>query len=293
MSGGPSWHQLNVEAEADRGPTVRRGHPGALDKLFWWYRYADITTRALNGPARAGKWPHRVNYIDLFAGPGVLEVEGRRRPGSPMIASRTREPFDRMIFCELDPANASALSDRLSKWGAAERSEVRVRDCNDEVDRIAGSLGDDSLSLAFIDPTGLQFRWDSLAALTAGAAVDFLILIPDRIDIVRNLKKLVDGEDPRLDSVLGPDSGWREETAALPDQTSAEICKAIGRVYERQLSERLGYLHTATETIRKGSGVGQSLYTILFASRNPLGTDFWRKSVQELRQGGGLPFSDR
>ena len=290
MSEPRPWDDLLAAAEADAGPTVRRAHPGTLDKLWWWHRYADITTRALNAPARGGRWPRRLNYVDLFAGPGVLEVGGRRRPGSPMIAAHTKEPFDRMIFCELDGALAAALETRLAAWGAADRSKVLIGDCNDRTSEIAASLGDDALTLAFIDPTGLQFWWESLVALTGGAAVDFLILIPDRMDIVRNLADLLRQDDSRLDVALGPDSGWREEMNALANHSSADVCRAIGRVYQRRLAAELGYLHTATETIRKGSGAGRSLYTILFASRHKLGAKFWRESTKELRQGGGLSF---
>ena len=288
MTPNQEWKALLRLATADGGPVARPTHSGTLDKLFWWHRYLEITTGALAGPSRRGKWPHRINYLDLFAGPGVLEVDGGRYPGSPMLAAHTPEPFDRMIFCEKDPALAAALSDRLTAWGAADRAEVLIGDCNDHVAALAGTLENEALSLAFIDPTGLQFRWESLVTLTEASKTDFLILIPDRMDIVRNLADLLKPGNSRLDDALGADSGWRTDMAALPNHSGANLCKAIAGVYQRRLRDELGFSHVAVETIRTHSGAGRALYSVLFASRNPLGLDFWNKSVQKPRQGPAL-----
>ena len=288
MTVGHEWNDLLKLAGADAGPAVRPAHPGTLDKWWWWHRYLDITTKALLSPKRAGQWPHRINYVDLFAGPGVLEVRGDRYPGSPMIAAHTRYPMSRLILCEKDAALADALAERTNSWNAADRAEVFRGDCNDHVAEIAATLDDGALSLAFIDPTGLQFCWDSLVALTEAATVDFLILIPDRMDIVRNLTDLLRPGNDRLDLALGADSEWRTDMAELPNHTSANICKAIAGVYQRRLRDELRFAYSAVETVRSGSGAGRGLYPILFASRHERGIDFWQKSVKKLRQGGSL-----
>ena len=284
MSPSPEWEELRGRVAAD-GLPVRDAHSGTLDKLYWWQLYLWITTRALAAPSRGGQWPHRINYIDMFAGPGILKVEGNLYPGSPMVATHTPHPIDRLVFCEKDPALADALSERLVNWGAMGRSEVIRGDCNDSVLTLAATLTNDALSLAFIDPTGLQFRWESLVALTRASKVDFLILIPDRMDIVRNFSRLSETQHSRLDAALGADSGWREELAAVTNHTSANICKGIADVYRRRLKDRLGFSYTGLETIRSGSGAGRGLYTILFASRNPLGLKFWNECVKEMRKG--------
>ena len=275
------WTALEKVAAADQGPTVRETHPGTFEKLSWWHRYCSITTTAMVGKTR----PASLTYLDLFAGPGVLQLKsGERKPGSPMIAAHTKKKFDRMIFCEKDEKLANALRQRLDSWKAGERSTVLVGDCNDLIGDVKAALPPDGLTLAFIDPTGLQFRWDSLTRLTKGTKVDLLILIPDSMDIHRNKEAMLRGDDLRLDAALGPGCDWREKFQNLPTWNRASVCRAVEDLYREQLSSRLGYTHMGSQAISKYAGSKQKLYTILFASRHHLGMRFWKASVEKERQ---------
>lgn len=280
-----NWSELCRSAEVDDGLPTRTTHAGTFDKLWWWNRYVSITTAALVGRRT---WPEKLIYVDLFAGPGVLasKAEQRRLPGSPMIAAHTPKPFDRLIFCEQNQRLAAVCEKRLAHWGASDRSIVVRGDCNQRVRDIAASIPPDSLTLAFIDPTGLHARFETLEVLTSGRSVDLLILFADRMDIVRNIERYHDEISPKLDAMLGSQSGWRAEWEKLENRSAENICRMFNAIYKRELRQRLGYTEFGAEVIKMPSGRG--LYTILFASRHHLGKEFWEKSTEKTIRGNRL-----
>ena len=280
------WATLQKLAERDDGLPIRTTHAGTFEKLYWWYYYVSITTAALVG--RPGKWPHRLTYVDLFAGPGVLiSKDGQHRmPGSPMIAAHAVKPFDRMIFCEKNPHLATACEQRLAAWGAAERSVVIAGDCNQVIAQVASAIPEDSLTLAFIDPTGLHVHFETLETLTQDRGVDLLILFADRMDIVRNVERYATGESNKLDQMLGYDSRWRDAWQQLENRSVENICRLFNRIYQQELARRLDYHEFESEVVRLPARRG--LYTILFASRHPLGRAFWKKSTEKTRSGPRL-----
>ncbi len=280
-----SWLELCKHAEVDDGLPTRTTHAGTFDKLWWWNRYVCITTAALVGRRT---WPKKLVYVDLFAGPGVLasKVEQRRLPGSPMIAAHAPKPFDRLIFCEQSKSLAAVCQKRLHAWGVADRSTVFQGDCNDRVEEVASSIPSDSLTLAFVDPTGLHARFETLEILTSGRSVDLLILFADRMDIVRNIERYQDEVSPKLDAMLGAQSGWRTQWEKLDNRSEENICRMFNAIYEQELRQRLGYTEFGAEVIKTPSGRG--LYTILFASRHPLGKEFWEKSTEKTIRGNRL-----
>ena len=280
-----NWSELCRRTDDDDGLPTRKTHAGTFLKLWWWHRYVAITTEAL---VRPGKWPNHLVYVDLFAGPGVLESrgEGRRFPGSPMIAAHTPKPFDRLIFCEQNRRLADACEKRLANWGAADRSIVVCGDCNERIGEIAASILGDSLTLAFVDPTGLHARFETLETLVTDRSVDLLILFADRMDIVRNIERYHDETSPKLDAMLGPQSDWRVQWSKLDNRSPENICRMFNAIYERQLKRWFGYTEFGSEVIRMPSGRG--LYTILFASRHHLGKKFWQESTKTLIDGKRL-----
>ena len=101
---------------------------------------------------------------------------------------------------------------------------------------------------------------------------------------------MLDGRDGRLEAALGPGSGWREELKKPANQSRAAVCRTVESLYRKQLHERLGYKYLGSETISKIGGGKQRLYTILFASRHPLGLKFWNESVKRDREAPQLDF---
>lgn len=150
------WGQLCELVKDDDGLPVRPAGEWTREKLFFWHRYIEITTRAMAGnPKWAG-----LTYIDLFAGPGVCcsRESKTRYPGSCLIAANASKFFNKLILCEESPELAAALQARIDAHGAGDRSTVLVGDCNDRIDDIVRLMPSGSLNVAFVDPTGLHHQ---------------------------------------------------------------------------------------------------------------------------------------
>ena len=103
------------------------------------------------------KWPHRV-YLDLFSGPGRIqvEVEEDTRDGGSLIAWRqsSRIPagqFTQVIVGDLDPDRSSACGERLRAAGANSTvlSGPAVETARQAVQLVPQRS---SLCLAYLDP---------------------------------------------------------------------------------------------------------------------------------------------
>jgi len=100
-------------------------------------------------------------------------------------------------------------------------------------------------------------------------------------------QKLIDlyEKQPRsnLDEVLGPDSQWREKWARLLNRRGPAIVRFFADENRLQL-EQLGYCVFVEKEISSPSG---PIYRLIFASKHPLGLEFWDK-VTGCDRGGQL-----
>lgn len=273
------WLQLCKRVEQDDGLPVRKAQSWTSDKLWWWNRYIDITTTALVG---RNKWPHELIYVDLFAGPGILQSEsGERVPGSSLLAVLAAKPFTKVLLCEKRRDLAEACRSRVASFATTESIEVFVGDCNKQIDAICNSIPSRALTLAFVDPTGLHASFDTLTTLTTNRSVDLLILFADFMDIIRNVATYADQSKSKLDAVLGPGCDWRSEWRALPDHRASKVSRLFVQLYQNQLRDLLGYEYFGDEVLYLDHGV--PLYRVLFASKDKLGLKFWEESTKKQR----------
>lgn len=159
-----NWPQLCELVKQDDGLPTRDSGNWAADKLFFWNRYIGITTTAMVGHPR---WPAGLVYVDLFAGPGVCSIRKtkQRVPGSPIIAAHSPKPFHKILLCELDKKNAKACESRLKASPAKDRFQMFVGDCNEQVSSIVKEIPRGALTLAFLDPTGLHAKIETIKQL--------------------------------------------------------------------------------------------------------------------------------
>src|SRR5438132_9253828 len=56
------------------------------------------------------KWSNRI-YVELYAGAGYSRIRDTPKFifGSPLLALKVKDPFDKYIFCEEKPKNLNAL----------------------------------------------------------------------------------------------------------------------------------------------------------------------------------------
>ncbi|MDB5289103.1 MAG: hypothetical protein JWL69_344 [Phycisphaerales bacterium] len=275
------WLELCRIYAAEDGLPTRKVGAWTENKLWFWNRYIEITTTAMVGHP---KWPAGLVYVDLFAGPGICEtkVSGRRMPGSALIAANAPKAFKLVLASELGDANANALRNRLMNSPAAACAQVFQGNCNDRVHDMVKIIPPRALTLAFIDPENLRIDFSTIEALSACGRVDLLILLADRMDIVRNVDSYEKQADSVLDRMLGPGSLWRDQWRALHNRTPENICRLFADEYRNQLSRHLGYQAFGEEVMHSERG---PLYRLIFASKSERGLDFWNKVTTKDRDG--------
>jgi three-Cys-motif partner protein len=217
----------------------------------------------------------------LFGGAGVCTLKGskKRFPGSAIIAAHSAKPFNKIIICEENKSLAEACRDRLNKTSIANHCVVLNGDCNQLVNQVVRLIPDRALTLAFIDPKGLDAQFNTVSILAHNAKVDFVLLFADAYDINRNHERIY-RPDPnsKLDQVLGPDSDWRLKLDALANPNHVTRRQLFANIYTSQLKRLLGYqfFDEKVMTCKK-----LPLYRLVYASRNELGLKFWREAVKE------------
>jgi len=263
--------------ENDDGlPTWDEAHHWTEQKLYFWYRYLDITTDAMfDKPIFRGG----LVYVDLFAGAGVctLKDSGKRIPGSVFIASQMAKPFCNIIACEENKDYAEACKLRLGNTLVKNRCHVLQGDCNQLIDQVVSLIPPDTLTIVFVDPKGLDAHFSTIGKLSKEARADFVILFADAYDINRNAEYYY-MKDPnsKLDQVLGPDSKWREKLSNLSNHSGDNIRKLFSDIYKEQLIKHLDYEFFGHQRIKNPKG---PLYRLIYASKHERGLDFWNKAV--------------
>jgi three-Cys-motif partner protein len=264
---------------AKDGLLARCVGPWSQDKVYYISHYAEIFSTGMKN-----RFPSRA-YVDFFSGPGrcVLSDTGEEFAGTPMCALNSKDPFSEYHLVEQVPDLLGALKARAATSSRNGSVQWYGMDANVAVDTISQTLPRDGLVLAVIDPTGLQFHFDSLAKLTKHPRVDFIYLFPDGMDIRRNLERYLK-EDPSIDEALGT-IRWRDaikqELLKYPPSESARCpgaTKIVFQVFKEQLLEKLKYPHVMMgDDIRFKNRKDSQLYYLVFASRNAKGHEFWRK----------------
>lgn len=217
------------------------------------------------------KWKSRV-YLELFSGPGrcLVRDTGKEEAGSPLKV--IGHEFTRFIFTEMNVAAAEALSKRLEPFENASLSEIWCGDCAEAIQRIRIPGG--SLTFAFIDPTGIGHAPFSLIeTLHKKTRCDLLINIQHGMGIKMNIHHYTPegSEESALTKFLGNDD-WK----GLPRHNAREFFLGVLDLYKKQL-DRLGFNFIGREVLisnRQGTG----LYLLLYASKHPLGTQFWEST---------------
>jgi three-Cys-motif partner protein len=280
------WNEACKRVQVDDGLPFRRVGGWSEDKLFVWHKYIQTTSTAMVG---SPKWRSGLCYVDLFAGPGVCCItdSGKRLPGSPLIATMAPKDFSRILLAELDPGKASACEKRLHASGSKNFTMFQG-DSNNEIARIVKEIPKGALTVAFIDPEGLDVHFDTVRQLSSAGRVDLLILFADAYDVLRNLSQLIDGQDARLDRMFAPKSNWRDEVRHLPNWKGNTLREYFASKYAAELRQHLGYVASDTKII---AGPRGPMYRLVYLSKHERGLDFWKKVDAKDRFGQSSLFS--
>lgn len=239
------------------GLLVRDSGPWIQRKYFFLTRYMDIFTRGMKS-----RWQSHLTYIDLFAGPGrcLIRDTNREVDGSPLIALNYE--FSKYILIEQAPENLRALRQRCGKSPKHRSIQIIAGDCN----AVIGAVVPEGLSLAFIDPTGIDVHFDTIRRLTSNRQVDLLITVQFHMDMKRNFEQFrKQGSRSKLWKFLGGNVDW----SAVKDANAAlELFKERIRELGYQTTE---FREIPVRNVRRNV----PMYFLFFASKNPKGLEFW------------------
>lgn len=258
-------------AIASDGLPARATGPWVLDKKHYLERYLDIFSRGV-----VRKWAGKLSYVDLFSGPGRSTIRGSQEDveGSPLVS--LKYDFAHYVFVDV-PEVLSSLRQRLSSHPKFSQVTLIEGDCNVVIDKVLKALPSNHLTLAFIDPTGLQIQFGTIQRLVHNRKVDLLMTIQFGMGIRMNLPLYAQAEGTALSGFLG-NAGWREDFQA--GGSPSQIARRILNRYVQQLRD-LGYSTVQDREIEIRSDESNLLlYFMVLASRHPLGKDFWRKATQ-------------
>lgn len=206
----------------------------------------------------------RTWYVDAFAGTGEraektdqalkgglfgafdeADDATKYRSGSVDIALSLLSPFDKYLFVEKSASHTNQLRTFLANKhpNAASRIECISGDANEKL--VAWTKKRDwkkDRAVVFLDPYGLQVKWETIRALAATKGVDLWYLFPLGLGPMRMIPR--DGNVPqewsdKLDGLFGTHA-WKErffrpaqqaslfdESPQLERQVSAETVSAF------------------------------------------------------------------
>ena len=161
-------------------------------------------------------WDCRV-YIDLFSGAGRAKVRDSNRfvDSSPLLALKVKTPFDRYIFCEVEPDLITALEGRVQRNYPNIDAKFVQGDVNNQIDEVISHIPKPSrefrvLSFCLVDPNNLSDIKFSTIERLSEYFMDFLVLVACNMDAHRNEHNYVAAGNQVVECYLN-NSNWRKE----------------------------------------------------------------------------------
>jgi len=262
------------------------------EKLEMLRKYLAAYTKALKDQ------PFDLKYIDAFAGTGYreLKIENSSQllfpeladeeaqnflKGSAGISLEISPPFDEYIFIEKSPqryAELLKLKDRYPKL--ADRIRCENKECNIFIQHLCRKIDwSENRAVLFLDPFGMQVKWETMQAIASTGAIDVWILFPLGVGVNRLLKR--DGNIPsgwrtRLDMVFGTTDWYKRFYQELKRQGLFEEVREVKKTGDFQsisdyYMERLQTIFASVVGKPKTfcNSKGNPLFQLHFAVGNP------------------------
>ena len=238
-------------------------------------------------------------YVDDFAGTGRVEKRTSSRIAGPsgealfpemvtetaerVLGSTSRaltlEPgFSKYIFIEQSRKKVVELKTLASRY-PDKQVEIIQSDANEELKRLAGINWRSNRALVFLDPFGMQVKWDTLVTLANTRAVDLWYLFPLGVGVNRLLQNdgLIPGYNQiKLDEMFGT-TEWRKvfykqskQVSLFGEESSSEKqgdFDGIEKFFVERLSSIFPYV--SAKPRRLYNSTGNPLYSLCFAAANP------------------------
>lgn len=246
--------------------------------------------------------PFKLGYIDAFAGTGYInQKEDNFQPflpefteeevkefidGSTRIALQLENPFDTYIFIEKDKERVSELSKlKLEFPKLADKIFTVRQEANEYIQSLCEKdwLKSNRRAVMFLDPYGMQVKWETIEAIANTKAIDLWLLFPLGVAVNRLLRN--DGQispkiKQRLDDMFGT-SEWQkfffrqDPQQDLFDQTPRLVKSVNLNGIAEYFNNRLDAIFekVANNPLRLMNSRNNPLYLLCFASGNPKGAE--------------------
>ncbi|MGI0059505.1 MAG: three-Cys-motif partner protein TcmP, partial [Nitrosotalea sp.] len=161
-------------------PTNEYGSYTAM-KLISVNYYSSVFSGIARHPNRKSQGFDGAVFIDLFAGTGLVKLSDANYyvGGSTLCALLNDKGFDYCVAVEKNKEKAKALENRLSLIAPTKPFTVINDDCNDCIDVVIDIIKkkyNKPIVLAFVDPEGMEIRWNTLEKLSNEfPSCDFMI----------------------------------------------------------------------------------------------------------------------
>ncbi|MBD1879441.1 three-Cys-motif partner protein TcmP [Coleofasciculus sp. FACHB-T130] len=237
-------------------------------------------------------------YIDAFAGTGyrtlkqsedettlmlpeLVEPESKKfLEGSTRIALQIQPRFSKYIFIEKDESKINELN-KLKMEFKHLSNDIRIinEDANIYINNLCDRNWESHRAVLFLDPFGMQIRWETITAIARTKAIDLWYLFPVGVAVNRLLKKdgnINDSIRKRLDETFGTTDWYdrfyqkREEISLFGGYYSVTEkivdCNLIGQYFVERLN-------TVFEGVAKNplllvNSKNTPLYLLCFAAAN-------------------------
>ncbi|MFZ6779651.1 three-Cys-motif partner protein TcmP [Undibacterium sp. Ji83W] len=246
-----------------------------MQKHTYLAKYVEGTRQARK------KFRHRI-FIDLFCGPGRIQVKGEAitRHGGSIVAWQhsllSNAGFTSCLIGDLDVERVRACEVRLKAFGAPVRAFEGPAEST--VDLVLKTVPTGALCLAYLDPYNLQYlSFNVIEKLAKLEYIDFAVHF-STMDLRRNVLMERHPERARFD-LTAP--GWREHIdpmAFVRGDADEEFFD-----YWCGLVKSLGFNISQRMPLVRDNG-NRPLYHLVFFSRHPFPNRIWGDVAQGLNR---------
>jgi len=244
---------------------------------------------------RKKQW-RSVNYIDPFCASGKGETsKGKIILGSPLQALSQGSSFDQYFFSDSDSSRVNALKERCKPHPDFSKIKFDIQDANIKIKQIAKEIAStdkrwlpgqwQSLSLAFLDPYGLELHWESVETL-ARLRTDMIIYY-SQMGITRQAPKEINEPSPTHIDLFFGSTQWRAIYKKYQMRDELTLHRGLLDFYKANLAK---FDYKVSDPVPEPlitNSNSAPLYRLLFVSKHDLGNRFWT-DVNEIRLDGQM-----
>lgn len=267
---------------------TRSSQSYVLYKLNALKAYLSITSTAMRNKG----WAERY-FLDLQAGPGKDKFGEQVVLGSPLIALVIDHPFTQYRFNELNLEANEALQKRVQASPLANRVQIYQEDVNQVVDRVCEELHSQDIrakkagkwstfNIAFLDPEGLELHWSTVEKLAQVTRMDLIINFSTG-GILRSIGR---GHSQAIDQFFGTDE-WQSNNDIIQTVSTVKRRRALIDLYRERLKQFGYYIEVdpnlGGDDIAVSNSKNAQVYSMIFASKHPLGDKFWKQASKQAK----------